>query len=108
MQKAFVILALLAIISQARVFPVLSGGSNSPPGAGNDGAPNPYNQQTFFPTPGASSSSDDAETRTRYNAFENANKKNYDNSEDTYRFGVFKENYKKIKATNSDPSKTWK
>lgn len=77
MQKAIVIFALLALICQTKIIyvnPTPSSGSNSPPGAGSDGSPNPYK---VFPISGGKQDDDD---QKKWNDFKNANAKSYTDS----------------------------
>lgn len=76
MQKAVIIFALLALICQAAIYqnPTPSSGSNSPPGAGTDGSPNPYD---VVPTPGVK---EDDPDQKKWNEFKNTHGKRYASS----------------------------
>lgn len=107
MQKAVIIFALLALICQAAIYyqnPTPSSGSNSPPGAGTDGSPNPYD---VVPTPGGKEN-DDSEQK-KWNDFKNTHGKRYgSNSEETFRKSVYLAKSKSIDDFNKGPDQGWK
>ncbi len=105
MQKAIVIFFILALISQAAIYsnPTVRG-SNSPPGAGTDGSPNPYDS---VPTPGASPAQHAA--KEKFQNFKKAHGKSYQNTaEESYREALFNIRSKEIDDFNKGPDRGWK
>jgi hypothetical protein len=104
MQRVIIIFAFLILLSQTAFYNPTLQGSGSPPRAGTDGSPNPYD---YTPTPGATPAQ--IAIRQKFQDFKNTHGKYYQNTaEESYRLGLFTARSKQADDFNKGPDVGWK
>ena len=100
MKRVLAFLALMLILSQARIFQyaIQSGGSASPPGEADYQSENPYTQPSFLPTPGSPM---EADNRRKFEGFKNQVGRRFPDPQiEIYRYNIFLKNTKDIDNFN--------